>query len=175
MTPLLLVGPVEDFPPGVVRAVEVDGHRLALVNAGGEISALDGTCPHAGGPLGDGEVVGQHSLRCPWHGAVFDVGSGEVLEGPATHPVRTYSVTVQDGLVWATVETGSDRPAPAPPRAPVTPPRPPCEPPDCPASARPDVRPPKRTGPSRNLGERAGERPVVRAARGRGPGATTSR
>ncbi len=114
MTRLLLVGPVGDFPPGVVRAVDVEGHRLAVVNAGGEISALDGICPHAGGPLGEGEAVGQLSLRCPWHGAVFDVRTGDVLEGPATQPVHTYSVKVQDGFVWATVETGSGRPAPAP-------------------------------------------------------------
>jgi sulfite reductase (ferredoxin) len=107
---------VEDLPPGAVRAVEVDGHRLALVNARGQILCLDGICPHAGGPLGEGELVGACSLQCPWHGAVFDVRSGEVLEGPATHPVHTYPVRVEDGVAWVTIDTGRDAPARAPAR-----------------------------------------------------------
>ena len=43
--------------------------------------ALDNTCNYRGGPLADGQVSG-HEVTCPWHGATFDVQTGEVV-GPA--------------------------------------------------------------------------------------------
>lgn len=92
-------GAVGDVPPGTARPVTVAGRRLALVNHDGVVSAVDGACPHAGGPLGEGQPGAGCVLACPWHGAVFDVGSGAALRGPARKPVRTYQVRVRDGLV----------------------------------------------------------------------------
>ena len=57
----------------------------AICNAGGEVYALDGICPHAGGPLGQGALHGT-TLVCPWHAWEFDCRSGEVpvkIEGGA--------------------------------------------------------------------------------------------
>ena len=48
----------------------------ALFNVDGTFYALDGVCPHQGGPLGSGEV---HNciVTCPWHGWQFDVRTGQ--------------------------------------------------------------------------------------------------
>jgi sulfite reductase (ferredoxin) len=111
MAHFVAVARVEDLPPGAVRAVVVSGRPLALANVDGEVVALDGTCPHAGGPLGEGELEGRVSLRCPWHGASFDVRTGAPQAGPAPGPVATYPVRVEDGVVQVAVE---GRPGPGP-------------------------------------------------------------
>ena len=59
----------------------------------GEFFALDNTCTHRGGLLADGEVSG-HEVTCPWHGATFDVRTGEVVGPPAQRAVVRYGVRV---------------------------------------------------------------------------------
>jgi nitrite reductase/ring-hydroxylating ferredoxin subunit len=48
-------------------------------------------CKLSGGKL-EGETV-----RCPCHGSVFNVRTGEVVKGPAKKPVLSYTVTVENG------------------------------------------------------------------------------
>jgi nitrite reductase/ring-hydroxylating ferredoxin subunit len=77
-------------PSGAVE-VECDGRILALFRKGDEVIALDGICPHQGGPLASGEV--RHStLTCPWHGWQFDLNTGRCLTAPSQiqprYPVR---------------------------------------------------------------------------------------
>lgn len=69
------VASIEDCPPGTGCEVLVGDRVLALFNVEGEIYALDGICPHQGGPLGRGELHGC-IVTCPWHGWQFDVRSG---------------------------------------------------------------------------------------------------
>ncbi len=72
----ILLTQVSDCPPGECIEVVVAGRMIALFNVGGEFHALDGVCPHQGGPLGKGTLCG-HIVTCPWHGWQFDVRSGE--------------------------------------------------------------------------------------------------
>ena len=75
------VAQADDIPPGACRTVEVDGIFLALSNVDGTFRAVDNTCPHAGGPLGDGCLDGE-LIECPWHGWRFNVRTGERPENP---------------------------------------------------------------------------------------------
>lgn len=54
---------------------EVGEGTYAICNVGGELSAFDGICPHAGGPLGQGNVDGDR-LICPWHAWEYDCRTG---------------------------------------------------------------------------------------------------
>ncbi len=76
--------------------MEAGGVVLALFNLGGTVYALNNTCTHAGGPLGEGEVNG-NVVTCPWHGSRFDITNGQVLQPPARRPVATYAIKVQGG------------------------------------------------------------------------------
>ena len=71
--------------------VEHNGVILALFRRGEEVIALDGICPHQGGPLASGEVKGS-TLTCPWHGWQFDLPSGRCLTARSlvqpSYPVR---------------------------------------------------------------------------------------
>jgi nitrite reductase (NADH) small subunit len=66
---------LSEVPKGECRTVEVNDRQLAVVNVDGEIHCLDNTCPHQGGPLGEGSVEGK-VLTCPWHAWEFDVTTG---------------------------------------------------------------------------------------------------
>ena len=69
--------------------VEAQGKRLALVNLSGDIYALDDDCPHEGGPLSEGQIVGEE-IECPWHTSHFNIKTGRVTMDPATKDVPTY-------------------------------------------------------------------------------------
>ena len=73
--------------------VEVNGTEIALFNLQGNFYAINNTCPHRGGPLSEGEIEGEQ-VTCPWHGAIFNIKSGEVLGPPAPKGVARYNVRV---------------------------------------------------------------------------------
>jgi len=83
----------QDVPMGQAKMVNVGGKQIALFNIEGKYYAIDDTCTHRGGPLSDGLVTGT-KVTCPWHGATFDVTTGEVLGPPAPVGVSRYSVRV---------------------------------------------------------------------------------
>jgi nitrite reductase/ring-hydroxylating ferredoxin subunit len=98
------VASLADVPPGWVRRVRAGSRDVALANCDGALFALDNTCPHAGGPLGDGRLKDGCYVECPWHNSVFEARTGEALRGPARKPVKMYPVTVQDGTVFVAVD-----------------------------------------------------------------------
>jgi nitrite reductase/ring-hydroxylating ferredoxin subunit len=87
------VAKTEDIPAGQASLVEVSGKEIALFNVGGSFHAIDNTCTHVGGPLCEGEIEG-NEVTCPWHGAMFDVTTGQVLGPPAATSVNRYNVRV---------------------------------------------------------------------------------
>ena len=85
--------PIADLLPGTLRQVKIDGQTVCLANAGGEIFAVSDTCTHARVPLSDGYLEGRQVV-CPWHGAMFDLKTGQPTCGPAVSPLRRYNVRV---------------------------------------------------------------------------------
>ena len=66
---------LSECPPGEGRELIAAGRIVALFNVDGEFHALDGICPHQGGPLGKGALTGC-IVTCPWHGWQYDVRTG---------------------------------------------------------------------------------------------------
>lgn len=62
------------------------------------VYAVENLCSHAFARFDDGRLRGAR-LMCPLHGACFDIRSGEALGRPATAPIRSFPVTVDDGRV----------------------------------------------------------------------------
>lgn len=93
------VADAADLPPGAMLTVTVDDRPVVVANVAGTLVAVDGACPHAAGPLGEGELVDGCQLRCPWHGATFDLRTGAVCSGPARKALRRYRVAVEAGAV----------------------------------------------------------------------------
>jgi len=76
MTNSVRIACVSEIPPGTGKEVVIGDRLIAVYNVDGEFHALDGICPHAGGPLGDGALTG-NVVTCPWHGWQFDVTTGK--------------------------------------------------------------------------------------------------
>ncbi len=74
--PWIKVALVSDCPAGEARELVAGDRIVALCNVAGEFFALDGICPHQGGPLGKGKLCGA-VVTCPWHGWQFDVRDGQ--------------------------------------------------------------------------------------------------
>jgi nitrite reductase/ring-hydroxylating ferredoxin subunit len=90
---LVEVAKVGELEPGEGKLVEVDGKEIALFHCESGYYAIDNECTHVGGPLCEGDIDGD-TVTCPWHGAEFDLKSGEVLAPPAEEGVNTYKVHV---------------------------------------------------------------------------------
>jgi len=69
------IAAVSQCPPGTSIERVVGDRIVALANIDGTWHAIDGLCPHQGGPLGKGRLCGA-VLTCPWHGWQFDVTTG---------------------------------------------------------------------------------------------------
>ena len=93
MAGFVKIGTTGDLAPGQGKRFEVGGKKIALFNVDGTYYAIDDICTHRGGPLSEGELSG-NEVTCPWHNAVFDVTTGNVLGPPAAKGVSRYNVRV---------------------------------------------------------------------------------
>ena len=82
-----------DVKPGHGTVAEINGKTLAIFNVDGTFHAIDNTCIHRGGPLGEGDVEG-NVVTCPWHGWQFNVSTGECIKNPSAK-VEIYPVKVE--------------------------------------------------------------------------------
>jgi nitrite reductase/ring-hydroxylating ferredoxin subunit len=77
MAEFIKVANTSDLPVGQTAIVEVGGRIIALFNVNGEFFALDNTCMHRGGPLGEGFVDPRNlTVQCPWHGWIYSLTTG---------------------------------------------------------------------------------------------------
>ena len=98
------VAAVSEIPDPGKKLVELDDALVVLIHAGGQFYCIDDICTHDGGTLYDGELVdtdsGTGAIRCPRHGACFDIRTGQALTMPATEPTRVHDVRVEDDTIY---------------------------------------------------------------------------
>ncbi len=88
----------DDLKQNKPTRVMVDGIAILLVKRNDEIYALTETCPHMGGPLSEGKLVGD-AIQCPWHGSQLALEDGHVVNGPTAFPARCYDVRMRGGYI----------------------------------------------------------------------------
>jgi 3-phenylpropionate/trans-cinnamate dioxygenase ferredoxin subunit len=102
--PEVVVGRLEDLPPGQVKIVRAGAISIGVYNADGVLYAIEDRCSHDDGPLAEGEWEPDECVAiCPRHGARFDIRTGRALTLPAYLPVETFPVRVADGYISVTV------------------------------------------------------------------------
>jgi nitrite reductase/ring-hydroxylating ferredoxin subunit len=94
MADFVKVAKTDEIVSGQGKMIELGGKKIALFNVEGSFHAIDDTCTHRGGPLSEGALDGKE-VTCPFHGARFDVTTGEVLGPPAPQGVARYNVRVE--------------------------------------------------------------------------------
>ena len=99
----LQVCAVDDLPLFEGRNVTVDGALIAIFRTADGYFALDGVCPHKGGPLADG-ILADGCVTCPLHARRFDLRTGELINGD-DEGVQTYEVAERDGMLWLALDS----------------------------------------------------------------------
>jgi 3-phenylpropionate/trans-cinnamate dioxygenase ferredoxin component len=99
------VAALPELSEGAVLGVEVAGRRVGLVRADGEVYAFADVCSHRDFPLSLGEVdPAACTVTCEWHGAAFDLRTGQPTCPPATRPIAVYETRVRDADVLVRLE-----------------------------------------------------------------------
>jgi len=101
------VATVNQIPPEGVLAVEKsDGQRVCLIRSRGRVSAVADNCTHQDFEMSLGDVLSDGTIQCAWHGARFDVMTGEVRQGPACDALRVFQVKLEgDDVLVGPVST----------------------------------------------------------------------
>jgi nitrite reductase/ring-hydroxylating ferredoxin subunit len=107
-----VVARVNDISEGERLIVEVGGRKIGIFHVAGEYHAILYVCPHAGGPLCEGQLVEdvfaerpgeihhdpeRRFIACPWHGWIFDIKTGQSWSDPKRLRARRYAVDLQHG------------------------------------------------------------------------------
>jgi nitrite reductase/ring-hydroxylating ferredoxin subunit/uncharacterized membrane protein len=87
-----------DLPEGKPTRAEHNGASILLVRRGNRIVAINEICSHLGGPLSEGKLEG-NTIECPWHGSIFSLEDGSVLNGPTVHPEPCLEARVRNGQI----------------------------------------------------------------------------
>ena len=103
MPEFVKVAVLSELPPGGRKLADVGGRALALFNVEGTVYAIDDVCTHDGGPLAEGELIGCE-VRCPRHGARFDVRTGKAVGFPAFEPTASHAVEVRGEDVYVALD-----------------------------------------------------------------------
>jgi nitrite reductase/ring-hydroxylating ferredoxin subunit/uncharacterized membrane protein len=90
--------PELDLRENTPTRVDAKGIAVLLFKRNGRIVAITETCPHLGGPLSEGKVVGD-AIQCPWHQSELSLEDGSVVNGPTTYPARCFDVRVRSGNI----------------------------------------------------------------------------
>ncbi len=98
---------LEDIDDGAMIDLIVDDRPIVIFRRGDEVYALDDNCDHMDSPLAGGEVD-EYVVTCPWHGAEFDIRTGENLCPPASGPTPAHGAFVEDGYVYVVIKDGTE-------------------------------------------------------------------
>lgn len=96
-----LAAKASEVAPGTIREVKVGSTMVALANVGGAFYAINNTCLHRGGPLGQGALESK-TVTCPWHGWQYDVTTGKASMNPNVG-VACYATEIRDDEVFVDV------------------------------------------------------------------------
>ena len=94
-TPVAKVG---DVAVGSAVKIEIRGLNIALFNLDGTYYATDEICTHAHASLVEG-FIDNDTVECPLHGSCFSIKTGQALTSPATDPLTTYPIRIEDNNI----------------------------------------------------------------------------
>lgn len=98
---MIKVGKISEFKEGCAKVVECGVEIIAVFKKGNDFYAIDNSCSHRGGPLGESELDGVY-VTCPWHAWRFDVVTGECPDIPG-EKIKTYTCHIKDDELFLEV------------------------------------------------------------------------
>lgn len=92
------IGLISEIANQNCKIIEINQVPIAIFNLDGSFYAFEDNCPHQHLPLADG-LVENNTITCPYHGAKFDIVTGDVLSPPACDKLKTFATRVLDGKI----------------------------------------------------------------------------
>ena len=104
------VGAMAEIPEGEVRAFDTPAGRVAVAHVEHRLYAFGDECTHMGCSLSETGTFDDRAatVECACHGSVFDVETGEPVEGPADDPVPVFRAREVEGWVEVADEPGTE-------------------------------------------------------------------
>ncbi|KAL4062236.1 hypothetical protein V8B97DRAFT_1947463 [Scleroderma yunnanense] len=84
-------------------AFEGDG-KIVVYRLGDAVHATSAFCTHYGAPLAKGVLAADGRVVCPWHGACFNVCTGDIEDAPAPSALHSFKTQIVDGKVVVTAD-----------------------------------------------------------------------
>ena len=97
---------LSEFEDNPVAKIDINGTTVAVFKVDEDFYAIQNMCSHSEADLADGEVY-DCKVECPLHGAEFDLTTGEAVTLPATKPVKTYPVSIEDGYLFLEIDNNA--------------------------------------------------------------------
>ena len=98
MSELIPLMPLTALAEGDMTACRVGADEVLVANVHGQCFAVGNRCPHAGEALARGTLDG-FELRCPRHGATFDIRTGAATNGAGLPNLARYNVVLEGGRI----------------------------------------------------------------------------
>ncbi len=95
----VLVGSIEDFPVGTQRIIELEEDYVLVIHSISGFWAIEDRCSHDDNELYGGEVI-ENTIKCPRHGAKFDLETGKALCLPAVKSIKTFAAILENNHVY---------------------------------------------------------------------------
>ncbi|GAA0635559.1 FAD-dependent oxidoreductase [Brevundimonas lenta] len=105
--------PLADVPDQGALPGHVAGEPVLLLRRHDGLFAVNATCTHYGGPLGEGLVTGD-TVHCPWHHACFDLRTGEAVGAPAIDRLQRWTVEIEGDRAFVRTPAPAAPPQPSP-------------------------------------------------------------
>ncbi|KAF9223461.1 hypothetical protein BS17DRAFT_781899 [Gyrodon lividus] len=96
---------LSDLEDGQMKEVAFEGEgKILLYRLGPNVYATSAFCTHYGAPLAKGVLTADGRVVCPWHGACFNVCTGDIEDAPAPAAIHSFKTCVKDGKVYVTAD-----------------------------------------------------------------------
>ena len=112
------VGALADLADGDYRILAIEDIEVGVFRVGDRIVAYENVCPHAGGPVCQGQIFNRveelltpdkksvglrfstrRNIVCPWHGYEFDIETG-CHQGDRAVRLKPVKVDVREGQIF---------------------------------------------------------------------------
>ena len=94
---------LKSVKPNKMFRAQVQQQAVLLANVDGTIYAVEDMCSHEDASLYNGALKGD-CVECPLHGAMFNLKTGEPTHEPATLPIKTFPVKVENNTIYISLD-----------------------------------------------------------------------
>ncbi|KAF9064162.1 hypothetical protein BDP27DRAFT_1333914 [Rhodocollybia butyracea] len=91
-----------ELKDGQMKEVDFEKGKVLVARLGDKIHATSAFCTHYGAPLAKGVLTADARVVCPWHGACFNLCTGDIEDAPAPSALHSFKAHIEGGKIHVT-------------------------------------------------------------------------